>query len=73
MAIITKELKRKFTIQVGKDIITLEDPNINFSAQDVMEMYSNQYPQLLNGSIEQKGIVDENILYHFATVAGTKG
>lgn len=73
MATIKKELKRKFTIQVGKDTITLEDPNINFSAREVMEMYSNQYPQLINASIESKGIVDENILYHFATVAGTKG
>ena len=73
MALVRNELKRKFTVQVGKDTITLEDPNSNFSAKEVMEMYANQYPQLLNASIEAKGIVDENILYHFATVAGTKG
>lgn len=73
MALVKKELKRKFTVQVGKETISLEDPNSNFSAKEVMEMYSNQYPQLLNASIEAKGIVDENILYHFATVAGTKG
>lgn len=73
MALVKKELKRKFTVTVSGNTITLEDPNINFSAKEVMEMYSNQYPQLLNASIESKGIVDENILYNFVTVAGTKG
>lgn len=73
MALETKELKRKFTLKVGTEKIELEDPNVNFSAKEVMEMYANQYPQLLNASVESKGIVDENILYHFATVAGTKG
>lgn len=73
MALIKKELKRKFTVTVSGNIITLEDPNSNFSANEVMEMYANQYPQLLNASVESKGIVDENILYNFATVAGTKG
>ena len=73
MALVKKELKRKFTVTVSGNIITLEDPNINFSAKEVMEMYANQYPQLLNATVESKGIVDENILYNFATVAGTKG
>lgn len=73
MALVKKELKRKFTVQVGSNTIHLEDPNINLSAKEIMEMYSVQYPQLLNATVEQKGIVDEEILYHFATVAGTKG
>lgn len=73
MALVKKELKRKFTVTVSGNIITLEDPNVNFSAKEVMEMYANQYPQLLNASVESKGIVDENILYNFATVVGTKG
>jgi len=70
---IVKELKRKFTIKIGNEVIELEDPNSNFEAKDVMEMYANQYPQLVNATIESKGIVDECILYNFATVAGTKG
>ena len=73
MALIAKPLERKFTIQIGNESVTLEDPNYSFSAQEVMELYSAQYPQLLNGSIESKGIVDEQILYNFKTVAGTKG
>jgi len=70
---IVKELKRKFTIKIGNEVIELEDPNSNFEAKEVMEMYANQYPQLVNATIESKGIVDECILYNFATVAGTKG
>lgn len=68
-----QELKRKFTVKIGNEVITLEDPNINFSPNEIMEMYSNQYPQLANAMIESKGIVEDAILFNFATVAGTKG
>lgn len=68
-----QELQRKFTVKIGNEVITLEDPNINFSPNEIMEMYSNQYPQLANATIESKGIVDDAILFNFATVAGTKG
>lgn len=68
-----QELKRKFTVKIGNEVITLEDPNINFSPNEIMEMYSNQYPQLANATIESKGIVEDAILFNFATVAGTKG
>lgn len=68
-----KELKRKFTVKIGNEVITLEDPNINFSPNEIMEMYSNQYPQLANATIESKGIIEDAILFNFATVAGTKG
>lgn len=70
---IVQELKRKFTVKIGNEVITLEDPNINFSPNEIMEMYSNQYPQLANATIESKGIVEDAILFNFATVAGTKG
>lgn len=70
---VAKELKRKFTVKIGNDVIYLEDPNTNFSPKEIMEMYSNQYPQLTNASIESKGIVEDAILYNFATIAGTKG
>jgi PRTRC genetic system protein C len=73
MALAKQELKRKFTVKVGSNSVTLEDPNPNFSAQEVMEMYSTQYPQLVNANIESKGIVEDCILFNFATVAGTKG
>ena len=68
-----QELKRKFTVKIGNEVIHLEDPNINFSPNEIMEMYSNQYPQLANATIESKGIVNEEILFNFATIAGTKG
>lgn len=70
---VVQELKRKFTVKIGNEVITLEDPNINFSPNEIMEMYSNQYPQLANATIESKGIVEDAILFNFATVAGTKG
>lgn len=73
MAVVKKELARVFIVKVGNQEISLEDPNPNFSAEQVMELYSAQYPQLLNATIQNAGIENEKITYRFNTVAGTKG
>lgn len=72
MAIKTGTIQRKFSIKVDTNVIDLEDPNPNFSPKEVMEMYVSQYPQLLNGSIEAKGIIEDIQTYEFVTVVGTK-
>ena len=69
----TGELKRVFTIKIGNNSQVLEDPNPALSAEDVKELYSTQYPELLNSQIINKGVEYDKIQYEFATVAGTKG
>lgn len=71
----TGTIARKFSIKLDKNspAIDIDDPNVNFTPKEVMEMYVPQYPQLLNGSIEHKGIVGDENVYEFVTVVGTKG
>lgn len=67
-------MKRIFIIKVNNELIELPDPNEQLSAKEVMEIYSNSYPQLLNGLVEEKGIRNENeFVYEFITISGTKG
>lgn len=67
-------MKRIFTIKVNGQLIELPDPNEELSSKEVMEIYSNTYPQLLNGYVEEKGIRNENeMVYEFLTISGTKG
>ena len=67
-------MKRIFTIKVNGQLIELPDPNEELSSNEVMEIYSNTYPQLLNGYVEEKGIRNENeMVYEFLTISGTKG
>ena len=67
-------MKRIFTIKVNGELIELPDPNEELSSKEVMEIYSNTYPQLLNGYVEEKGIRNENeMVYEFLTISGTKG
>ena len=71
--LVAQELKRVFQFEINKETITLEDPNSSFSANDVREMYTAAYPELLNSSIVNKGVENDKLVYEFKVVAGTKG
>jgi PRTRC genetic system protein C len=67
-------ITRQFSIKVNGNYIVLEDPNPELSADEVKDILSNHYPQLLNAKIEKKGIDDNGVeSYEFLTIAGTKG
>ena len=69
----TTKLKRKFILKKDNQEIELEDINPLFPVKDIVELYSNTYPELINTSIEPKGVIDDNLVYHFSCIAGTKG
>lgn len=73
MNVVTGNIPRVFRMVTDKNTVLLEDPNINFSAQEVLEMYIPQYPQLLNSAINTLGIENDKAVFEFKTVAGTKG
>ena len=73
MAVTAVELERQFIIEVDKKQTTLTDPNPALSVEDVKDMYSAQYPELLNAKIVPKGIENDKLVYEFKTIAGTKG
>ena len=65
----TTELVRVFK---HKDII-LNDPNPSISKDDVLDFYSNQYPELTNAHVTGPTVVNDTLQYEFSTSVGTKG
>lgn len=72
MAINITKLTRKFELERNSTPIYLDDPNPNFSVEEVIEFYSGTYPELLNASHTHTEL-DGNIIYKFKSIAGTKG
>ena len=63
------ELKRVFK---HKDVV-LDDPNPSISKDDVLDFYSNQYPELTNAHVTGPTVINDKLQYEFTTSVGTKG
>lgn len=69
----TTVLPREFVFKHnGKETI-LEDPNIHFTPEEVLDIYSLQHPELTTASITGPEIKADRKQYIFSTVLGTKG
>jgi hypothetical protein len=44
MALEVTSLKRQFKFKKGSEMITLPDPNRDFTAEEVIQFYSTQHP-----------------------------
>ncbi len=62
-------LKRKFFF----DDETLEDPNPDFTVDEVMGFYSVKYPELTTATVHGPEVKGDEAHYSFKTVVGTKG
>lgn len=69
MAVEVINLKRKFVL----DDETLEDPNPQFSVDEVMGFYSVKYPELTTATVTGPEVKGEQAIYEFKTTVGTKG
>ena len=69
MGIEATEMKRVF--KHGK--LVLQDPGVGMSKEDVLDFYSNQYPELTNASVAGPTIVKDKLEFTFSTSVGTKG
>lgn len=67
------QLKRVFSFTHNGQAQELEDPNPNFTTEEVKRFYSDRYPDLLNASIVGPEIVNDKEVFSFKTVIGTKG
>lgn len=69
-----KPIPRVFILQKDKEEIVLEDVNPNLPVKDIIELYSIRYPELINAVREDKGVNEnDELVYYFKTIAGTKG
>lgn len=66
-------LPRIFSFKNEGNVINLEDPNPNFTAQQVLNFFSDNYPILTTAKIDGPVIETDTVKYTFTTNIGTKG
>lgn len=69
MALNVKSYKRVFKHN-GQ---TLSDPDPSMSPEEVMNFYSNQYPELTTSNVHGPKVENDQAVYEFKTTVGTKG
>jgi PRTRC genetic system protein C len=53
--------------------IELVDPGVEMTKEEVLDFYSNQYPELTNASVTGPKIENDKQAFIFSTSVGTKG
>ena len=68
------ETKRAFEMKKGTETIKIDDPNPNFSPEEVMKFMTNKYPELTTATVSGPAVNKEGVaVYGFNTKVGTKG
>lgn len=73
MAIDVKHLKREFKFKKNGVLVTLPDPNPQFSVEEVLRFYSGQYPELTTATLDGPNVDNNAAVYTVRTTVGTKG
>ncbi|KKO89186.1 PRTRC system protein C [Sphingobacterium sp. Ag1] len=71
--LVATELQRVFILKEKEQEIRLDDPEPKWNLQAVLNFYSNNYPSLTTAKISHPTIINDEIVYRFETVIGTKG
>ena len=69
----TTTLQRVFTFKKDGNEVKLDDPNPNFTPDEVMTFYANSYPELTNSTVGDVEVKNDKAIYVFKTTVGTKG
>ncbi|SHK93541.1 PRTRC system protein C [Chitinophaga jiangningensis] len=73
MALEITNLKRAFKFKKDGEMVNLPDPNVDFTAAEVLQFYSMQHPVLTTATIAGPSIEEDKAVYEFKTTVGTKG
>lgn len=73
MAVETTVLNREFKFKKNGTMVTLPDPNPDFTIQEVINFYSGQYPELTTASFDEPKVEGKKAVYSVKTTVGTKG
>lgn len=73
MPIEVTAFKRAFKFKKDGKIIDLPEPNPEFTAEEVMQFYSTNHPELTTSTIDGPKIENDRAVYEFKTTVGTKG
>jgi PRTRC genetic system protein C len=58
---------------IDKTDIEIPDPDPNMSLENVMTLYSGMYPELTTATVHGPEYRNDNVIYRFKSVIGTKG
>ena len=73
MALTVSGMKRSFTFKKGSETIKLTDPNPAEAPEEVMNYYSNLYPELTTATVHGLTIRTDEAVYEFKPTSATKG
>lgn len=73
MSLSVTSLVRSFKFHNGNTDLILNDPNPTMLPDEVMEFFSNTYPELTTATVQGPEIENDTIVYFFKTTIGTKG
>ncbi len=65
-------LKREFRFKKNGTNVTLPDPDEALSAEEVMQFYSNQYPELTTATLDEPKVEGSTATFNVKTTVGTK-
>lgn len=68
-----KQLTREFTFKKDGTLVRLPDPNPEFTSQEVLDFYSNRYPELTTATLDGPVTEGKTAVYNAKTTVGTKG
>lgn len=73
MAINVKDVIRQFQFEKDNEQVKLDDPNPNFTPDEVMSFYANTYPELTTATVFGPTMDNDVAVFEFKTTVGTKG
>ena len=73
MPLVATELKREFKFKKDGTLVTLPDPNPEYSIEEVIQFYSGQYPELTTATLDGPKVEGKTAVYSVKTTVGTKG
>lgn len=73
MALEVTNLRRTFKFKKDGKHVDLQDPNPEFSVDEVMQFYSTTHSELTTSTIDGPKIEGDQAVYEFRCTVGTKG
>lgn len=73
MALEVAGLEREFRFKQNGTDVTLSDPDSGRTPEQVLQFYSNQYPELTTAKITDTEYEGNKIVYEVSATIGTKG
>ena len=73
MALAVTGIERSFQFKQNGQALSLIDPDIQYTPDEVLEYYTSLYPELQTATVKMSGREEGKLLYEFVTTVGTKG